>query len=144
MDVTTLYADLAKSKALWSHHRLDDPQSELLAKAGAAAADRMVSTPSRDLFEILLKLTELQEITAPDHLPAQAKLLASIIDDVHRKLVPPDGQAPKSKSAPSTYRAVKVDRRARPVVVDGKVYPSITAAAQATGISYSELRLRSH
>lgn len=143
MDVTRLYADLAKSKVFWAHLPLTDPQSEAHAQAGLAAANRMAATPSQGGFEILLKLAELQDILSEDATPAQAALLASIIEDVQRVMDVPPAPPAKVRPTPSA-RAAKVDRRARPVVVDGKVYPSITAACQATGISYSELRLRSH
>jgi hypothetical protein len=140
-----IYADLARSKALWAHRRLDDPLSKRFAREGAEAARLLAETPSTTPTDILTKLTELQEVTAPDITSDAIELLLSIIEDVHRLFDRP--AAPQARTEPATASApvadrpkVRIDRRARPVTVDGVLYPSITAAAVATGQSYETLR----
>jgi hypothetical protein len=140
MNVTTLYADMARSKSLWAHRRVNDPLSAKLMSTGIAAADKMATTQSRDLYEVLLKLAELQDILMEDATPAQAALVSSLIEDVEGML----GGAPSSeppKASPATPRVTlqrnpkaAVDRRCRAAVIDGVMYRSIAEASRATGI----------
>lgn len=140
MNVTTLYADMARSKSLWAHRRVNDPLSAKLMSTGIAAADKMAATHSRDLYEVLLKLAELQDILVEDATPAQAALVSSLIEDVERML----GGAPPSEppqASPATSRVTlqrtpkaAVDRRCRAAVIDGVMYRSIAEASRATGI----------
>ncbi len=93
---------------------------------------------------MLLKLAELQDITAEDANLAQKSLITALIADVQRLMDEGPTATPASATlgapSPSVPRAaVRIDRRARPTIVDGVVYPSITAAAAATGRSYSAM-----
>lgn len=138
MNVTTLYADLAKSKALWAQFPLGHPLSERFAQEGLAAAERLAATPATNPAEALMKLAEFQEIASPDLLPAQSALLTSCVEDAHRLMQP--APAAKPSAPPPPPGKPRVHRTARPVTIDGTLYPSITAAAKATGIAYEALR----
>jgi hypothetical protein len=162
--VTTLYARLAQSKQLFAGTA--DPNAwDRYLLAGGVAGDAMIATRSQDDEEILMKLIELQEWISPDCSQSAKALLSSVIADLEARLDGPD--EPPAASAPVPPRpagptlppsgaqatrgrsnirfatavaTVKVDRRSRPVQVDGVIYPSLTIAANTTGLSHSELR----
>jgi hypothetical protein len=144
MSVTSIYANLARSKALWAQYPLDHPLSERFAQEGLAAAEMLAATPAANPSEMLMKLAELQEIAAGDLIKPQSALLASTIEDMQSLLGGPvSAPAPGKPAAtlrPSAPAKSRVHRTARPVTIDGKLYPSITAAAKATGIAYEALR----
>lgn len=140
MNVTTLYADMARIKSLWAHTRVNDPRWNDLMSAGAEVDAKLANTRSRDLYEHLLKLTEMQDLIMEMATPAIAARMASLIEDVEAML----GSAPPSEppqAPPATPRVILqrtpkavVDRRCRAAVIDGVMYRSIAEASRATGI----------
>ena len=161
--VTTLYASNAKFKQLWAGTFASDPNSDRYLDLGKQAGDGLIQARSTSLGEVLFKLSELQECVSEDGTASVKAMVASIIADIEALQEPPggtpapepdpapapvpQGPAPKAGGAAAPVQAaqpvapkVRVDRRSRPVHVDGQVYPSITAAAQALGRSYESVR----
>jgi hypothetical protein len=161
--VTRLYATNAKIKQLWAETRISDPNSDRYLELGQQAGDDLIQARSDTLEEVLYKLSELQEWISEDGTASEKAMIASIIADIEAlqeapggtpapepDLAPapvPQGPAPKAGGAAAPVQTaqpvapkIRVDRRSRPVHVDGKVYPSIIAAAQALGRSYESVR----
>jgi hypothetical protein len=161
--VTTLYAQLARSKQLFGSTS-DSALWDRYLHAGGVAGDAMIATRSQDDEEIMMKLVEALECASPDCSQYVRALLSSAIADLEARLdgpdappaaapvsprpgaptLPPSGaQATRGRSNirfATAVATVKVDRRSRPVQVDGVIYPSLTVAANTTGLSHSELR----
>ena len=148
--VTELYAESAHNKALWAN-TTDKALSTEYLDAGEEAGNLLISTPAQSIPEVILKLTEALEWMSEDVTPSVVKLQSQAIRDLKRLTgmsdqvaeIPDPEPAPEPKVEPiRPDTKVKIDRRARPVTVDGTLYPSIQAASEATGIPYHQIRLR--
>lgn len=147
--IAEVCADLARYKRLWSYLPVSDPDSQKFLDRGAAAGDLLVTLRANSITEVLLKLSEALDLVAEE--PHHAALLASAMTDLQRldgisdtpdRPAPPVLQPnPKPRQPPRPV--IKVDRRARPVTIDGMLFSSIQAASKATGISYEQIRSRS-
>jgi hypothetical protein len=135
---------MARVKSEWGNTKITSVASGLLLAEGKKMSAQLAATRAADLGEVEMKITELLEWLAPDLLQPQEDLLRSILKDVQnlRHPVPADQPEPKAEpeAKPAAKSTIRVDRRARPVMIGETLHPSIAAAARATGRSYKEMQ----